>query len=145
MPDVSINTSVDDHMSSARLPIVDISSYLKDGASQAEREATQQSLDSACREFGGYFDTLTSQLPEALTQLGFFYVTGHGLETDYLKSLLQKGHQFFQLPHSTKESIHIGKSMDRVRGWQKVSNAEADSTTAPTARLVAEQPRSERT
>ena len=52
MPDVSLNTSVDDHMSSARLPIVNISSYLAEGASQAEKEATQRSLDSACREFG---------------------------------------------------------------------------------------------
>lgn len=59
MPDVSLNTSVDDHMSSARLPIVDISPYLTAGASQAEKEATQKSLDSACREFG----TSLSSLP----------------------------------------------------------------------------------
>jgi isopenicillin N synthase-like dioxygenase len=48
-------------------------------------------------------------------------VTGHGIEPEYLKSLLQKGHQFFKLPQATKETIHISKSMDRVRGWQKVS------------------------
>jgi isopenicillin N synthase-like dioxygenase len=60
---------------------------------------------------------------------GFFYVTGHGLETEYLKSLLAKGHQFFQLPQSTKESIHISKSMDGVRGWQKVSSANTTKWT----------------
>lgn len=63
-----------------------------------------------------------------LTLAGFFYVTGHGLETDYLKSLLKQGHQFFQLPQATKESIHIGKSMDRVRGWQKVSTTLSQGT-----------------
>jgi hypothetical protein len=52
MPDVSLDSSVDDHLSSARLPIVDISSYLEDGATQEDKEATQRSLDSACREFG---------------------------------------------------------------------------------------------
>jgi hypothetical protein len=51
MPDVSKNQLVDDHISSARLPIVDISPYLQDGSS-AEKLKTQQSLDSACREFG---------------------------------------------------------------------------------------------
>ena len=51
MPDVSKSMSVDDHLSSARLPIVDISPYLLDG-SVADKQKTQQSLDSACREFG---------------------------------------------------------------------------------------------
>jgi len=66
---------------------------------------------------------LSHPLLLCLTTAGFFYVTGHGLEPEYLKSLLQKGHQFFQLPQSTKEAIHIGKSMDKVRGWQKVRDA----------------------
>lgn len=52
---------------------------------------------------------------------GFFYVVGHGLDPEYLKSLLQLGHRFFDLPQNVKESIHISKSMDGVRGWQKVT------------------------
>jgi len=51
---------------------------------------------------------------------GFFYVIGHGLDAEYLKSLLALGHKFFELPDDTKNSIHIFKSQDRVRGYQKL-------------------------
>jgi hypothetical protein len=56
MPDITLNASVNDHISSARLPIVDISPYITEGASVAEKETTQQSLDRACREFGRLSD-----------------------------------------------------------------------------------------
>lgn len=52
MPDASINTSVDDHLSSARLPIVDIGPYLDESSTPEARLVTQKALDSACREFG---------------------------------------------------------------------------------------------
>lgn len=51
---------------------------------------------------------------------GFFYVTGHGLDPEYLKSLLKMGHEFFELPQETKDAIHIFKSQDGVRGYQKI-------------------------
>jgi isopenicillin N synthase-like dioxygenase len=51
---------------------------------------------------------------------GFFYVTGHGLSPSYLDSLLSLGHRFFDLPMATKESIHIFKSQDGVRGYQRI-------------------------
>lgn len=51
---------------------------------------------------------------------GFFYVTGHGLEPAYLDSLLKRGHEFFELPEDKKNSIHIFKSQDGVRGYQKI-------------------------
>ena len=89
-------------MSTARLPIVDMSPYLDSASTDEARQETAAKLDQACREFG------------------FFYVTGHGLETDYLKSLLKLGHQFFELPEDRKDAIHIFKSQDGVRGYQKI-------------------------
>lgn len=120
MPDVSINNSVDDHLSTARLPLVDISSYLDDNASLEARLATQKALDSACREFGELHKRMAYFQERPAYKTGFFYTCGHGLDTDYLRSLLQLGHKFFELPQQKKESIHISKSMDKVRGWQKV-------------------------
>jgi isopenicillin N synthase-like dioxygenase len=58
-------------------------------------------------------------LPAYLTP-GFFYVTGHGLPFEYLQSLLKRGHEFFELPQEKKDEIHIFKSMDRVRGYQRI-------------------------
>lgn len=102
MPDGTTAPSVDDNISSQRLPIVDITSYLTDSSTPEERQKTAKTLDDACRQFG------------------FFYVTGHGLDLSYLKSLLSLGHDFFDLPVETKEKIHIHQSMDKVRGWQKI-------------------------
>ena len=47
-------------------------------------------------------------------------MTGHGLDITYLQSLLKLGHEFFQLPQETKDQIHIFKSQDGVRGYQKI-------------------------
>ncbi|ODO05312.1 hypothetical protein L198_02004 [Cryptococcus wingfieldii CBS 7118] len=104
MPDIESlkDRSAVGSMSCERLPIIDISPYLDPTSSEASRKTTSQNLDSACRDFG------------------FFYVTGHGLSPDYLKSLLTLGHQFFELPQEAKDSLHIFKSQDGVRGYQKL-------------------------
>ncbi|WVQ73108.1 hypothetical protein IAR50_002672 [Cryptococcus sp. DSM 104548] len=104
MPDIEAlkDRSAVGSISQQTLPIIDIAPYLDSASTEASRNATSQALDSACREFG------------------FFYVTGHGLSPEYLKSLLALGHQFFELPQEAKDSIHIFKSQDGVRGYQKL-------------------------
>ncbi|BEJ12960.1 hypothetical protein CspHIS471_0301340 [Cutaneotrichosporon sp. HIS471] len=89
-------------MSNERLPIVDIAAYLDDSASHEDRNKARDALDRACREFG------------------FFYVIGHGLDSSYLGSLLQRGHDFFDQPQDKKNAIHIFNSQDGVRGYQKL-------------------------
>ncbi|KAK8858942.1 hypothetical protein IAR55_003173 [Kwoniella newhampshirensis] len=104
MPDINMikDRSAVGSMSTERLPIVDISPYLDPESTEEARKVASQTLDKACREFG------------------FFYVTGHGLAPEYMKSLLDLGHKFFELSQETKDTIHIFKSMDRVRGYQKI-------------------------
>jgi isopenicillin N synthase-like dioxygenase len=92
----------DDNLSSIRLPIVDIGPYLDPSSSTEARKATASSIDKACREFG------------------FLYVTGHGIPKQRLDDLLELGHKFFALSQDAKDSIHIAKSMDGVRGYQKI-------------------------
>ena len=102
MPDINQVQAESENMSTARLPLVDMSAYLDPASTEEERRETAGKLDKACRDFG------------------FFYVTGHGLDPDYLKSLLKLGHRFFELPDETKDAIHIFKSQDGVRGYQKI-------------------------
>ncbi|OCF76289.1 hypothetical protein I204_03589 [Kwoniella mangroviensis CBS 8886] len=105
MPDIEMlkDRSAEGSVSTERLPIVDISPYLDSSSSEEARKVASQTLDKACREFAG-----------------FFYVTGHGLAPEYMKDLLKLGHKFFEQPQEKKDSIHIFKSMDRVRGYQKI-------------------------
>jgi isopenicillin N synthase-like dioxygenase len=37
-----------------------------------------------------------------------------------MEKLLEQGHAFFDLPQERKEEISIFKSMDRVRGYQRI-------------------------
>ena len=99
MPDIDM---LDQANSSLQLPVIDISPYLDPSSSPEARRISSATLDKACREFG------------------FFYVTGHGIPTEYLDNLLTLGHTFFQLPQDVKDSIHISKAMDGVRGYQKI-------------------------
>jgi hypothetical protein len=56
MPDISsLNNAADsvtDNMSTAQLPIIDISPYLDPSSSSESRQKTSTALDKACREFG---------------------------------------------------------------------------------------------
>jgi isopenicillin N synthase-like dioxygenase len=118
MPDISKLQAHDENMSTARLPLVDMSPYLDPESSAEARRETAAKLDKACREFGEWVEAVLFGVC-GLTS-GFFYVTGHGLDTAYLKSLLKLGHDFFELPEERKDAIHIFKSQDGVRGYQKI-------------------------
>lgn len=90
-------------MSSSRtLPVIDISSYLSLNFNSSERAKTASALDRACRDFG------------------FFYVIGHGVPEEMRQEMLELSRQFFALPSSEKEQIMISKSMDGIRGYERL-------------------------
>jgi isopenicillin N synthase-like dioxygenase len=94
--------SIGDMSSSMTLPIIDISPYLKTNFDPLERANTAAALDRACRDFG------------------FFYVIGHGVPEQMRREMLQLSRQFFALPSAEKEQILISKSMDGVRGYERL-------------------------
>ena len=84
------------------LPVLDISAYLCDPSSHS---AT----------------SFVEQLRETCHGPGFFYLTGHGVDTQYNEKALTIANQFFDLPIAEREDLAIGKSPS-FRGYTLLKN-----------------------
>lgn len=87
------------------LPIIDISPL-----SQPNTEAWQDvitQIDKACRE------------------LGFFYITGHGIPQSQFDYIESKAQALFSLPEADKQAISIESSANH-RGWGRLSAEKLD-------------------
>jgi isopenicillin N synthase-like dioxygenase len=60
------------------------------------------------------------QLRSAAHDVGFFYLTGHGIESRLLEALLDSSRRFFALPQTEKQSIEMVNS-PHFRGYTKVA------------------------
>jgi len=85
-------------LSGGRLPIIDISA-LFDRERVSERERVARDIERACRD------------------MGFFYVTGHGVSESLLGRLERESRRFFALPREAKEAIAMPKGGAAWRGW----------------------------
>ncbi|KAG5415021.1 hypothetical protein IGI04_002588 [Brassica rapa subsp. trilocularis] len=92
--------------SNSRLPIIDISPLLVKCDDPNMKEDTGvvevvRKLDRACRD------------------VGFFYVTGHGISESFMKKVKEMSHQFFELPYAEKLKIKITPAAG-YRGYQRM-------------------------
>ncbi|MEJ8476702.1 isopenicillin N synthase family dioxygenase [Roseibium algae] len=78
------------------LPVIDVSGLYSDQST--DRRAVAEALGRAARE------------------VGFFYVTGHKVEMDLRKDLLEQTKRFFEQPVERKMDVYIGKSINH-RGY----------------------------
>jgi isopenicillin N synthase-like dioxygenase/predicted PurR-regulated permease PerM len=74
------------------LPVVNISPFLDPTSSASALDDTAAAIDRACRE------------------IGFFVVTGHGIEPTVRADLLGAARDFFALPVEDKDELAIGRS-----------------------------------
>lgn len=72
--------------------MVDISPFLPDGAGGREADAVAEVIDRSCRE------------------IGFFLMTGHGIDPGSRAGLLEMARRFFDRPVEEKEALAIGRS-----------------------------------
>jgi isopenicillin N synthase-like dioxygenase len=61
-----------------------------------------------------------AQLRTAAREVGFFYVTGHGIEPRFLQQVMQVTRQFFSLPEADKLAIEMVNS-PHFRGYNRVA------------------------
>jgi isopenicillin N synthase-like dioxygenase len=62
-----------------------------------------------------------AQLRAAAHEVGFFYVTGHGVDARLLRDVLASARQFFALPERDKLAIEMVKS-PHFRGYNRVAS-----------------------
>lgn len=78
------------------LPIVDVAPLLDPTASSLEPTVTA--------------------LRRAASEVGFLYVTGHGVSAERVEALERSARELFSLPHAAKLAYHIGRSSNH-RGY----------------------------
>jgi len=85
------------------LPIVDLAPFLNGTTSEGDptddRRRTVDTLDAACRE------------------IGFFGITGHGIDPTLFDRLDAAARAFVALPEATKSEIAMAKAGRAWRGW----------------------------
>jgi len=60
------------------------------------------------------------ELRRAAHEVGFFYLMGHGIEAQFLRTLLDSSRRFFALPQAEKQSIEMVNS-PHFRGYTRVA------------------------
>ncbi|KAJ4293590.1 hypothetical protein N0V90_008873 [Kalmusia sp. IMI 367209] len=61
--------------------------------------------------------SVATQIRQACTSSGFFYITHHGIPPTTLQLILQQAERFFNLPLAAKEPLHI-KNSKYGYGWE---------------------------
>ena len=92
------------------IPIIDVSGLRSSDI--AEREAVAAEIGTACRE------------------VGFFYVTGHGIPPATARGVFDAAHDLFALPHHAKDALAIRHSPHN-RGYVGVAGERLDAMASP--------------
>lgn len=75
-------------------------------------------IDLSPLESGGpWRDHVAAQIDWAASELGFFYVTGHGVEQGIIDSMLQFSQSFFRMREESKLRIHVSRGGRALRGY----------------------------
>lgn len=99
-----------------RLPIVDISPFMSDGGDAARQANVAREIRDAC------------------VNIGFFYLTGHGIAEAELDELNDLGLRFFALPLEQKMTAHAGKNR-QGQGFMQVGGVNPEANRDKTADL----------
>ena len=80
------------------VPIIDVAPVVG-GGSDSDIRAVAAAIDAACRE------------------LGFFVISGHGIDPQLRRNLDEAAREFFALPEQTKADIAMPRAGMAWRGW----------------------------
>jgi isopenicillin N synthase-like dioxygenase len=81
------------------IPVIDISPLTRTNAGEAERQQVVSQISTACRD------------------VGFFYITGHGVDVNLQAKLVSLSKSFFSLPEEFKREIDMKKGGRAWRGF----------------------------
>jgi len=87
------------HSPAKQLPVIDVGALVDPDGVTSDRRSTADAIDRACRE------------------VGFFAITGHGVDPDLQPRLDQSAREFFDSPATDKQRIAMGLAGSAWRGW----------------------------
>lgn len=111
----------------SHIPVINIKALLETDPSQwstsISGSTTAQTTPSSPTTCSPSAAAAVDAIVEACTGVGFFYVTGHGLDADRLiERMTAASHSFFDQPTQVKEEIAMKKGGKAWRGWFPVGD-----------------------
>lgn len=94
-----------------RIPLIDFGAFV-DGASAGKRRAA-------------------AAIRDACEQIGFLYLTNHGVPREKIDAVFAAAHRFFALPPERKQDPAIRVTPQRTRGYQPLFARHYANTDAP--------------
>ncbi|SER40913.1 isopenicillin N synthase family dioxygenase [Actinokineospora terrae] len=91
--------TVDNHTAFTEVPVIDIGALVAGDPDPAARERVVAEIGAACRD------------------VGFFYVTNHGIAPADSATMFAAAKAFFELPLADKMAIRLGGNTDQFRGF----------------------------
>jgi len=110
-------------MAIEKIPVVDISS-LCSGAVGLElaTEPGKTLSDNACKAL----NEVGKHIHKAATEVGFFYINGHGIDDQVIHTALAVTQAFFNLSKEQKQSVLVNQQQ---RGWMPAGMAKLEGST----------------
>ncbi|MDQ8708080.1 2-oxoglutarate and iron-dependent oxygenase domain-containing protein [Streptomyces sp. LHD-70] len=73
---------------------------------------------------------VAKQIGEVCEQVGFFYITNHGVPAELVEGMYQATERFFDLPFEAKQRLNVANSGPTVRGYipTYAENADPENT-----------------
>lgn len=108
-----------DHHGKGKLPIIDVSAFMM-GANSNSSPSSTLTATTATSSTSSTSSSLeqrravAAQVHAACQDLGFFYVTGHGVPLSHLQALIDGTAEFFAQPLEQKQAL----AMDSVKGFK---------------------------
>lgn len=69
---------------------------------------------------------MADAIRQALANIGFMYVTGHGVDAELIDSAFRVSAEFFALPQAVKDTLHIEQSGPALHGYTPVFGENND-------------------
>lgn len=112
-------------MTTAGIPLIDVSAWLSPAASEDDRKVLVSELRHACSTFG------------------FFQLVGHGIPIDLMESMLKCGKMFFDMSTTEKMSVAMKHSQGRAtRGYEVLRSQTTQKGALPDLKEVRRNPAS---
>jgi isopenicillin N synthase-like dioxygenase len=73
-------------------------------------------------------DRMAQDIRNALSNIGFFYVTNHGVTDGLIDRAFAASKAFFDLPLDEKMALHISKSGEALHGYTEIFGENTDPT-----------------
>lgn len=105
-----------DQNQSPSVPIIDFAPFIK--GTKEERQ------------------NLGKEMVKIMPEIGFMYVTNHGVPSEDLRVVFEKGQKFFALPESAK--MEYVRSLDprNNRGWEELGRNKAVQSVSPDEKAI---------